>query len=147
MNILKKWLFPGLFLTILASTVGAVYFVQDSPLRQQADERMADLRQAKSQYDGVLADLTTAQRTLLFSNGTVLTTEEIKTLKARIEKDQANLEPLTVQILGDLSFLERNEGILTPAEGDYLRLVRQSLTGMTGQSPTGTSGGILKNVK
>ena len=127
MKNIERWVVFLFIFLIVGGTLGALYYAQNGQLRKDIGTRLADLRDAKSKLDAAQADLTAAQKDLFFTPGKVLTVDEKKALQARVDKDQSDVETYTTQILGDISFLQRNWTTLTQEERDYVQLIKGSL--------------------
>jgi outer membrane protein TolC len=85
---------------------------------------LADLRQAKARLDSAFADWTAAQNDL---KGSIHTFNETTDLRARINKDQSDMQTYTSEIVGDISFLQSQWSLLTSDEKDYVISVEKSL--------------------
>lgn len=127
MKNLERWLVLILFALIVGGTGGVVYYAQNNQLRKDVETRIADLRQAKAGLDAASADLIAAQKELR-SPPRVYTFDEVRALRARIDKDQSDIQAYTSRIMGDVGFLQSQWSSLTQEEKDFVRQVQQSLT-------------------
>ena len=123
----ERWLLLALFFLVVGGTMGVIYYAQNNQLRKDIDSHLSDLRQAKAGLDAASADLTAAQKELRTPTR-VYTYDETRAIRARVEKDQSDIQVYTSQIMGDISFLQGQWSSLSDAEKDFVKQVQQSLS-------------------
>lgn len=126
MKYFEKWFFPVFLLLLIgAGTTGMVYYAQNDSLRKDVDTRLADLRQAKAGLDAATADLALAQNELRLPPRTF---DELTAVRARINKDQSDIQTYTSEILGDVTYLQGQWSLLTEEEKNFVGSIEKSMS-------------------
>ncbi len=96
----------------------------NTQLQKDVETKVADLHQVYNQFSGDRRDMAAAQENL---KSPTLTLDQRQALREKIDKDRDVIQAESSTILGDISYLQNNWGVLTQAEKDFVGQVQKDL--------------------